>query len=294
MNTRIHPDFNEKDSCKNVSFESDTFNIQRVPIKDRFYASREQQFYLPPQVDDDSIILQEKWGKSFYQPVTMAQYALNLLDIYIDYGDEVAFDVAERHLTKLISMSKIENSRRFFQHTQNYNFNDIELLEAPWVSALTQGQVLSLCSRFFELTGDEKYLNFAREIFKSFKQTKRNTGDWIVCVDSKKQLWLEEYPSELPSHVWNGMMFAMIGLYDYYLISNDAEALSYLNGSLTTLKANMYLMREKNSVSFYSAKYMVKNPSYHEIHINLLNFLSEIADDHAFSTFADELSSDVH
>ena len=208
--------YNHEDSCNNTEFTYDDFNIIELELNERAYADTITALELPALRDDNDILLHTYVDKLDYHPVSMATHAIALLDIYTRTKDETYLLRAVKHADKLLGISLQIDSVIFFPYSFNYKFYDRDMMQAPWYSAMAQGKTLSLFSRLYEITSDEKYLTIASKIYSTFSHLKATHDPWISCIDNDGSLWFEEYPFEEPSHVFNGMIFAIYGVYDYY------------------------------------------------------------------------------
>jgi hypothetical protein len=146
-----------------------------------------------------------------YHAVAMATYGITLLENYRIQKNVNSSDLAIKHADKLMGIGLQIDSTILFPYCFNYKFYDRDLMEAPWYSAMAQGKALSLFSRLYEVTGEQKYFRIAKRINRSFSRMKPTHHIWFTCVDEDNHLWLEEYPFEAPSHVLNGMIFAIDG-----------------------------------------------------------------------------------
>ena len=122
------------------------------------------------------------------------------------------------------------DSTLLFPYSYNYDFYDRDRMVAPWYSGMAQGKVLSLFSRLYELTSNKDFLIIADKIYGSFYRLKATHSDWVSCIDQDGNLWIEEYPHIQPSHVLNGMVFAIFGIYDYYIINKTEDWLKIVKG----------------------------------------------------------------
>ena len=209
-------------------------------------------------------------------------------------NDSSKIDLAILNADKLINISLHTDSTCLFPYSFNYSFHEVDIMKAPWYSAMAQGKALSVFCRLYELTSDDRYIEIADKIFNSFYRFKYNSDPWISCIDKDGALWLEEYPHEEPSHVLNGMIFAIYGIYDYYILNNSEEAKVMLKASLTTIKNNLENYRQIDDLSYYSLKYDHKIDYYQRIHIQQLHDLSAITDDNYFSDMADLMQEDFN
>ena len=123
---------------------------------------------------------------------------------------------------------------------------------------------------------------------------KGNTDDiWVSCVDSNGNLWLEEYPRDLPALTLNGKNFAIFGVYDYYRVTKNTIALKVLRAAITTIKTNIYKYRNENDLSWYCQKHRIKDSGYHLVHIEQLETLYKITDDTLFLKMSKKFKGDT-
>ena len=80
----------------------------------------------------------------------------------------------------------------------------------PWISALAQGQAISVLVRAYQLSGSPGYLRAARHALNPFLHPVPGglTSWW------GNRRWYEEYPAAHPEHVLDGFMFALVGLHE--------------------------------------------------------------------------------
>jgi hypothetical protein len=102
-------------------------------------------------------------------------------------------------------------------------------LAPGWSSALAQGQAGSVFVRAHLAGGDERYAELALRAVEPFLAE----GSQLV----KDGAILEEAPSDPPSHVLNGWMSALWGLWDVQLALDDIRARERFGASLERLRA---------------------------------------------------------
>lgn len=288
-----HPEYNHQDSCNNTEFTYIDFKINDLALNERAYIGSKTTLELPVIRDDNNILLHSYRNKLDYHPVAMATYALSLLDLYRRTKDSTCLELAIDHADKLLGISLQIDSTILFPYSFNYKFYEKDLKQAPWYSGMAQGKTLSLFSRLYEITSNKKYLDIASQIYLSFYRLKATHTPWISCIDTDSSLWFEEYPYEQPSHVLNGKIFAIFGVYDYYMIDKRKEVSILLKGAITTVKRNMHLIRNEDDTSYYGFKFNVKNPRYHTIHIDQFEMLYKISGILDFKKMSDNLLKDT-
>jgi heparosan-N-sulfate-glucuronate 5-epimerase len=90
-----------------------------------------------------------------------------------------------------------------------------------WISAMAQGQAISVLLRAQRLSGEERYLEAAREALPPLL-TPVAEGGVQRTLDGATVL--EEYPTAAPLAVLNGWIFALFGVHELALVDGDGEA----------------------------------------------------------------------
>ena len=158
-------------------------------------------------------------------------------------------------------------------------------LSPPWSSAMAQGQGISLLVRTWRMTGERRYLDAARRAVKPL------TID-VARGGLKRRLaggpFFEEYPTTPPSHVLNGFMFTVIGLWDVAPWSPEAADL-YRDSRRTLVRALPLYDRGARQTSAYHLGFRTAgqpvhaSPDYHEVHRAQLRVLDAIEPDPEFA-----------
>jgi hypothetical protein len=163
----------------------------------------------------------------------------------------------------------------FWHH--NYPVTECDC-KPPWKSALSQGLILSLLVRTYHLTKKEEISELAERVAISMKTPVHEGG--FLYINGNGDYWFQEYMGNC-GYVLNGFIFAMWGVYDYYLYSNDQvykmifdecintlrNNLKYYDWRMGTAKWTVYDLKDKNPVEL----------EYHKMHIRLLKNLYMIS-----------------
>jgi hypothetical protein len=109
----------------------------------------------------------------------------------------------------------------------------------PWISGLTQSVATSVLLRAYQYTNDQKYLAAAQQTYYWLTVPVARGG----VQSSDIGTWLEEYPTQVQggtsSHVFNGDVWALFGVWDYYRVTKDQNALALFNANISAIKANL-------------------------------------------------------
>jgi hypothetical protein len=229
-------------------------------------------------------------GRNYYSPGNIASDGVRFVDAYVRTGNTTYLDKAVVRAAKLREIGIAKDGALYLPYGFDY---PAENLSAPWVSAYSQGFALSLFVRLYRVTGDYLYAETARSVFAAFRLLGPNRRHWVSYV-SAEDLWLEEYPSSRPSHVFNGFNFAVFGLYDYERLTRDPAAAQLLEGALATMRRRAVAYRVPGGLSYYDLTHKTQSEHYHEIHIWQLGTLAAISGDSYFSQLAATLYADHH
>jgi len=135
-------------------------------------------------------------------------------------------------------------------------------MRPPWISAYTQCYAISVMLRAYQETRNRKYLEAARKAMHWVKRSIKNGG---VTFFSRTGAWLEEYPNpNTPSHILNGHLAAMLGVWDYYRVTGDPGAKRLFDAAANAVKADIgkydlgywFVYSRLNRVDVINASYM--------------------------------------
>ena len=143
-------------------------------------------------------------------------------------------------------------------------------LRPPWCSAMAQGQIASVFTRALVLTGDDRHGALARAAARTLQPPSP-----LVSNTSAGPI-LEEAPSEPPSHILNGWIFALWGLRDLTVGLGDVAAAELYRQSLSALELTLprYDVGWWSRYSLYPHRFTdLAKPFYHRLHADQLELL---------------------
>ncbi|MGC2447081.1 MAG: D-glucuronyl C5-epimerase family protein [Candidatus Sulfotelmatobacter sp.] len=222
-----------------------------------------------------------------YNPIAIAQYGLGNYNLWRQTGDPT-----RKQKFLLIAdwlCSNLEpNAQGFAVWNHHFNWEYRDTLRAPWYSALAQGQGISLLVRAYKETGVPKYLDAARRAFVSFQHSIPDGG--VAFTDESGDLWFEEYIVSPPTHILNGFIWALWGVYDYFLATKDSSAQDLFLRGVRTLLHNL----DRFDLSFWSLYEqsgtrlpMVASTFYHRLHIVQLRIMYRLTGEDTFIRIAE-------
>ena len=156
-------------------------------------------------------------------------------------------------------------------------------INPPWYSAMAQGQAASVFVRAVLSLGDDSYIEAAERAIRPL-----TTDDSSIVVNTREGPVLQEYPTEPASHVLNGWMFALWGLYDVAMLAEHAGRTAqeahraFLDGTATLARRiDLYdAGLGWSRYDLYPHRLMhVASPFYHRLHVALLEATADLADE---------------
>jgi len=239
--------------------------------------------------DDAGIPMLDYRGKvgPQYNPIAIAQWGLANFNRYVSARDATAekkFLSASDWLRD--NLERNSANIPVWQHHFDWDYRDT--LRAPWYSGLAQGQGISLLLRAAAASGKNDYLDAARSAFESLSRTSAEGG--VLFVDEFQDVWIEEYIVTPPTHILNGFIWALWGVYDYSLTFPTSQARALFNRCVETLTKN--LARYDNGFwSLYEQSGtrlpMVASRFYHQLHIVQLRVMHQLTNLAVFAQTAD-------
>jgi heparosan-N-sulfate-glucuronate 5-epimerase len=235
-----------------------------------------------------------------YNPIAIAQCGLGNYNLWRHTADP-----ARRTKFFLIAdwlASHLEQNPHglaVWNHHFDWEYRDT--LKAPWYSGLAQGQGISVLLRAHKEAGDSRYLDAARRAFAPFQHPIENGG--VAFTDESGDLWFEEYIVSPPTHILNGFIWALWGVYDYFLATRDSRDVAgnvflavhdLFTRGVRTLLHNL----DRYDLGFWSLYEqsgtrlpMVASPFYHRLHIVQLRVMHRLTGENKFTEVADRWES---
>ncbi|MDI6716215.1 MAG: D-glucuronyl C5-epimerase family protein [Actinomycetota bacterium] len=232
--------------------------------------------------DKNGIIMVKYGNKLEYNPGTIAAYATIYYANYYTTGSSSSLTNFLKYVGWLKNNFRVKSGYGIWEYKFDYSpYNQT----APWPSAISQGIGISAMLEAWKLTGDSAYFNIASLALQGFKVpcsqggVKSSYTDGLVCY--------EAYPGLPSSHVLNGFMFALAGIYDYYRLTNDQNAKELFNNGVFSLRRHL-ADYDIGFTSIYDQYYKYKAVArdYHTMHIKQLLWLYHATKDQFFYVYA--------
>jgi hypothetical protein len=273
------------------------YQLRQLPPAERPYArSRPIDLgrYDGPLAADGTVRFEHN-GKLYDHPLSLARYAIQLLESYRLNRDRRYLERARANLERLVNVTTVRaRNAEYYAYPFDYQVSPDpnEVLRAPWYSAIAQGRAVSALLRMYEATGEVKWREHADRAFASFLNDRWPRKPWVSFVQDG-YLWLEQYPIDIaPSRVLNGHIWAAIGIYEYALATGSQQASALFDAAATTIRRNFHRYRVPGQLSLYDLRHNRTFLSYHETHIRQMRLLATITGDSVFNQFAALLQRD--
>ena len=221
-----------------------------------------------------------------YNPIAIAQWGLANYNRLCQTGESVRLQNTLKSADWLASHLE-QNASGLWVWNHHFDWDYRETLKAPWYSGLAQGQGVSLLLRAHDYTGDAQYLQAADRAFVALTKLVAEGG--VLFEDEERNLWIEEYLVHPPTHILNGFMWALWGVFDFWLVREDPSAKEIFDRGIKTLAENL-LRFDTGYWSLYEQSgtrlKMMASPFYHRLHIVQLRVMANLAGDRRLADVA--------
>lgn len=223
-----------------------------------------------------------------YNPITISQFGLFNLQKYSATSDKSFLEKSTVCADWLI-----ENFTDWRDDIGAWIYDygiDFYGPEAPWISGMAQGQALSLLLRCHQFQKIENFLKLSERAFNAFLHPVREGG--VVSSFPDSSLIFEEYPTNPPSQVLNGHMFALLGIHDYAEYWDKSEARDLFKFAVEGLCKNLNRY-DTGYWNFYDQhpSRRLASAMYIKVHVQLLSILYEISGEQTLLTFVNKWQS---
>jgi hypothetical protein len=221
-----------------------------------------------------------------YNPIAIAHYGLARFNRWCDAGhidDRTAWLAVSRWL--VTNLRSNGDGVPVWLHHFDWPYR--QLLRAPWYSGLAQGNGVSMLIRAAAESGDDAFADAAHRAFRSLELPV--SGGGVLVTDRRGDVWIEEYIVDPPSHILNGFIWALLGVYDYARWSRRPEASALWEKCVRTLEGRLDEF-DTGWWSLYEApntgRPMLASLYYHRLHAVQLRVLHELTGIEAFAARA--------
>lgn len=215
-------------------------------------------------------------------PITISQKMLNYYQEYKETGDQDARQFLVNNAEWLVNNAVTYGNYSILEYDFPWPVYD---MTPKWRSAMAQALAIQALNKAYEVTDDRRYLETAQMLLNSFFVEVKDGG---VTYKTSEGWWYEEYADvggDEP-RVLNGMMYTLLGIYDYYNYTGDNNARYLFSQGMLALKNDLPLY-DDNGYSYYD---ILGNPAweYHNVHIELSDRLYSISGEEILKEYRDK------
>ena len=227
-------------------------------------------------------------GGPLYHPTIIAQVGLASFDRMLN-GEREAEDTFLRTAGWIEDHGTEARDHRFLMWPCAFPLRTPPVA-APWISGMTQGQILSLLTRLYKQTESPHTEEVARRAARSFCYPVEDGG--VVSEMRSGALFIEEVAAEPVIQVLNGCLYGLFGLYEYTQVFEDTEVREVLARCVQGVEESLSLF-DMGWWSRYSLglRWHVAPFYYHDVHIEQLRYLAVLLDRPKFEDWAQRWSA---
>lgn len=247
-----------------------------MPVGSRIESDSVAGYY----IDFRSKVRDPSWPPPWLAPperqiqVETAQWGLGCFEAHLHTGEERWLEAAAGAAGYLASLLS-ERGELVHGTPLGHTYP----LDPPWLSAMAQGEAASLMVRVYLATGDDALATKARSALEPMR---RESSDGGAMANLGGLPFPEEYPTQPPSLVLNGGIFAIWGYRDVGLGLKDDRANGWFDEAASCLIGNLH----RWDAGYWSRYDLFPHPvpniasaGYHTLHIDQLEAFNLVRSD---------------
>ncbi|AFD08913.1 D-glucuronyl C5-epimerase [Solitalea canadensis] len=224
--------------------------------------------------DKEGLPVKPVWGNVIHNNTRLCGYAIGNWNLYYETNDEKYLE-------------QVKHVADYLLRTADHYNNEVNLRKeilgqghVGEISSMSQGQAISVFCRCFEATNDLKYLDAALKCIPCFYRNVDANGV-VSTYGTDHLLWYEEFVKPPCLHVLNGMMYAMLGLFDLFKLTKSESIHDLYQKGVKSIEDALPSF-DCGWWSWYGVRddgnHYLASMGYHSLHIWQLYVLGTIAD----------------
>ena len=233
-------------------------------------------------------------GKIHNHPTLQSEYALAMYNGFLNTTNPAYIAKAEACAQRLIDTKVESRGAWFYPVPFSASIRWPEVIPPPIYGSIGQGNALSLFVLLYQHTQKPIYLEAAQKTFASYKLPPDGLQPFITELDDEGYLWFEEYATDpaRAEYVYNGHIFGLFGLYDYYQFTRDPDAARLMEGGFLTVKRWFSWFRTPGWAIKYGRRTPIIILSYQDTLVRQLRVCYSMTGDLFFAQAAEQLADD--
>jgi hypothetical protein len=218
-----------------------------------------------------------------YWPGYIAWYGLVQLGHYLRGGDPENLRAFETQVNWLERNATVRGDGAVVW-AMNFDYPcGLVTLKAPWISAYTQGLVISALVRAWRMTKRPELMGLLQNSAHVFGVQVKDSG---VRVLLDGRALYTEVPGGPPPGILDGFMTSLLGLYDLHVETGDATVGRYFEEGIEGLKYSLPRWDYRTKWSWYGNRAYLSPPAYHYQNRLLLEILGRLTNEPLLSQYA--------
>ena len=234
----------------------------------------------------DSKGIVQIWGRvtgQTYRAAFIAAHALHNLESYLLSKVPKHLEIFLSHVDWLVQHAvRRRDGAIVWHHDFTYREGPVNL-ESPWISANTQGLVISALVRAWRHARDPRILQLLERSTRIFELDCVEDG---VRVRADGHTVYAELPSLAAPGIMDGFMRSLLGLYDLYEETGEASIARLFEEGVAGLRYFLPLWDYRNKWSMYSNREYLCPPNYHCLNRMLLSVIANLTGDQILYRYA--------
>jgi hypothetical protein len=266
-----------------------SFSDPVVPMTETYSSSGTylwtEHVFIEAEKDSQGVLLVANKPDStlVHNPAAIARYGLAMYSNYLELGGEAYLTEARAQADYLIETMEPETGALKFDYPGSLGYGDPPtIVAAPWVSAEAQGLAGSLLSRMYDLTSEDRYRNAAQLVLKPLEV---DVADGGVARDFFGSTIYETYPTATVNFNLNGHLSAVIGAFDVWKLTGNAQAQALYRQGVSATEAALPFF-DSRGISLYDLSHLFNSPAdiqmpdtkFHPLRISQLEIINQEAE----------------
>lgn len=211
-----------------------------------------------------------------YAPGYIAWWGLVHLGHFLRHGDEYSRETFLRQVDWLERSATVRPDGAVVWPNPFHYLDGTTLLCAPWLSADTQGWVISALVRAHRLTKRSRLLELLRGSSRIFELTVEDGG---VRIPLAKGAVYTERPGGPVPVILDGFQTALLGIYDLAMETKDVRVELLFREGIDGLKLMLPQWDYRGKWSWYGPRWYLCSPAYHKLNCLQLMTLARVTSD---------------
>ena len=224
-----------------------------------------------------------------YRPGFVAMYALDNLEKYLRGGDRAHLGIFLNQINWLEEHSVTRTDGAVVWPNNFDLWEGTTLLRAPWLSSHVQGLVISALVRALRITRRASLLELLKGSARVYQLDCECNG---LRVRSTGHVVYTERPGFPAPGIMDGFMTSLLGLYDLYIETGEAEVYDLFRQGTEGLRYFLPRWDYRKKWSFYANRAYLCSPGYHYLNRLLLIVLARLTGCASFAEYAESWNHD--